>query len=305
MKRIPELDGLRAVAILCVLADHALGRHYIKAGALGVDLFFVLSGFLITSLLLAEGRVSLSGFYIRRARRILPALVTAVCLALVLGTSSQSALYALAFMGNLPDSMGMLKHTWSLAVEEHFYIAWPLLFVLLPKHRTTVLICVIVGALALRLNTPWDWPQTYRFTPARIDAIAIGCLAALYPIRLPKLASAFCMAGITVFVLFATPEELPWGLTVFAFLCAGLVLSPPAWLAAKPLQWIGTRSYGIYLYHFPIFYCISPFPGPYAIKVAFMLLLTLLAAELSYRTVEAYFRQTIGIGKVGGVKVPV
>src|SRR5258708_20126402 len=154
--KIPELDGLRAIAILAVLVTHFTFQTVLTGGYLGVDLFFVLSGFLITSLLLSEeraGKVALGNFYARRALRILPPLFAAVAIALAVGaTSVPAALAAIFFLANIVDiPMGALVPMWSLSVEEHFYALWPLLFIALGRHRVRFAGYAILAVLATRV----------------------------------------------------------------------------------------------------------------------------------------------------------
>jgi len=205
------LDGLRGIAILLVLAYHL---HLLGSGFLGVDLFFVLSGFLITSLLLEEHRrtetICFIAFYRRRALRILPALLLMLAGVLTwaalkspqqLKDSRREAVVVICFGTNMQDRlhhvpMGMLGFTWSLAVEEQFYFIWPaLLFVLLRCRvpRTTIMILMGVGIVAIAIFRSWVfanlppptdmwWPlkllRTYTGPDTRGDSILCGCLAA-------------------------------------------------------------------------------------------------------------------------------
>jgi peptidoglycan/LPS O-acetylase OafA/YrhL len=294
MKYVPQFDGVRAVAILCVLMDHTTTNTGVWY--LGVDIFFVLSGYLITSLLLEEqratGHINIPAFYLRRARRILPALFGMLTFAvLVQAAPIHAALMASVFLGNVlaPHEMEGLSHTWSLAVEEHFYALWPLVFLL--RGRTSILVTVIVAALGIRVASisMGDNYFAYKATPARLDSIAIGCLCALYPrlfvTRYPVVAATL----IGLAFAYVHPRTMNgYGMTVFALLVAGTIAGIVAghfkWLAAAPLRYVGTRSYGIYLYHFPIFTVMTTTPT--AMKIA----LTFIAAEISFRTIEAYFR---------------
>src|SRR5262245_2792631 len=201
--RIPSLDGVRALAILLVILSHA---HFPwddlqawrplkgRCGFVGVQVFFVLSGFLITTLMLREldrtGRLSLRQFYLRRVLRIVPAYAAyLVVLALLQGAglvelSGLSWLslttYTVNFLPSLPP---LISHVWSLSVEEHFYLLWPLLMAgcTLSGCRRVVLGCM-AGALALRWLVLLAWPGGHGvdvWTFTRIDDIAIGCLLAL------------------------------------------------------------------------------------------------------------------------------
>jgi peptidoglycan/LPS O-acetylase OafA/YrhL len=160
--RRPELDGLRGIAILLVVARHADTPGCASGGAIGVTMFFTLSGFLITSLLLEEsastGRVDLAAFYRRRALRLFPALFACIAvtivLAVLLGTwiaSEQMVAAALLYFGNWAliarAEAGVLGHTWSLSVEEQFYVTWPLVLVLFGRSRRAVIWLAGTGAL--------------------------------------------------------------------------------------------------------------------------------------------------------------
>src|SRR6266446_3777966 len=201
MKYCPALDGLRAISVLMVLAVHL---KVTSGGFLGVDIFFVLSGFLISNILLnelqAEHRINFLQFYLRRARRLAPGLFALLLLAGLLWRSTMghesflgAAIPALFYYQNWAlcfktlGSVGILAQTWSLSIEEQFYIFWPLLLVLLIRlvpdsRRAAVLVGVLtLGLAGLRtllycLNSPLG---SYVSTLARADAILVGCIFAL------------------------------------------------------------------------------------------------------------------------------
>lgn len=292
------------MAILAVMEWHLpAATRLFSAGFLGVDIFFVLSGFLITSLLVAEqartGSVSLRDFYERRARRILPPLFAAALLAVVLVPPAPIAPWAaITLLGNVPDlgSMGSLRHTWSLAVEEHFYIAWPLLFIFLrPRARTAALVAAVVVAFTLRMYARDDFHLSYCATPARMDSIAIGCLCALHfdRFRVKAWLAYACMIGVALFVIYGKMDFMRGpGFTILALLTAvsiaAIVAGSPinAVLRSSTMQYLGTRSYGLYLYQTPLFMFMSASGmPPWQILIA-----TFLVAELSYRTIEAWTR---------------
>jgi len=297
MTRIPGLDGIRAIAVLPVMGIHAI-EHRMPGGFLGVDLFFVLSGYLITSLLMREERVSLTAFYRRRALRILPPLVAAIALALALGVAGVIAPVAFFYANYVPaPSLKGLTHTWSLAVEEHFYLAWPLLFIALGRQRARLLTTLVAAALCLRV---WlyildaDLVALYRNTLARMDALAIGCLAALGGIRVHcNLGLAALAAACVAFLLvpWGGAAIMTYGFTAFAIVCMAAVVAARdiPWLEHPVLVYIGRRSYGLYVYHFPTFMAMDvQFAGLNGyLRLAMKLAATFAIAELSFRTLES------------------
>lgn len=319
MNKIPELDGLRAIAVLPVIALHFSYLKWVVGGYLGVDLFFVLSGFLITSLLIAEeraGKVSLRSFYARRALRILPPLVATILLALALDlTGVRGALATLFFASNMVESrtLGGLLHTWSLAVEEHFYVAWPLLFIVLGHRRPRFLAWTILLVLAVRIVLLSMKMDVYTPTYTRADSLAVGCLAAvLYASSPPRLgawvgpAALGAVAACFLFVPWMDFLMQSFGFTLFAIACAAVIVACISregalnrLLVWAPLQYVGQRSYGLYLYHMPVFLALEPYrvegdAGSLFWTSVARVLATFGIAEVSYRTIEAWAR---GYGK--------
>jgi peptidoglycan/LPS O-acetylase OafA/YrhL len=289
----PELDGVRAIAIALVVGLHSFG--WPRKGALGVDLFFVLSGFLITTLLLEEraqtGRVSLPAFFRRRALRLLPALLTMLCVY----ATVESALgrrpwlgivFGLAYVANIAEAAGStalqpgLGHLWSLAQEEQFYLLWPALLLIairrgvMPLRLLGFLILVIViERLVFFANGVALEPRIYRGPDTHADPLLVGCAAAfVFRLRRPAwverssahlaivalaLVTAAAIAGAHLGIYFYVLPVLP----AFAGICALLILSvawtatgPVAWLlATKPFVFLGRISYSLYLWHVPIF----------------------------------------------------
>ena len=260
----PELDGIRGLAILLVLAQHINLPSSALAGMMGVNLFFVLSGYLITSLLLTEqdatGRISLRRFYERRVRRLLPALVavliaTGVLMAVMgrLGDYWGQAAVSLFYVSDIAKAigydLGYVGHTWSLALEEQFYLLWPALVILLPRRfLLPALTAGIVGALALQLLLlPVDVLALFR-PDVRADSILWGCLISLMPRTAPRWAAI--AGGIGVGVL-AFTWVWPYAIglsSIFAALFISGAASLRPILANRALVRIGQISYGLYLW---------------------------------------------------------
>jgi peptidoglycan/LPS O-acetylase OafA/YrhL len=326
----PWLDGLRAVAVVMVVVQHTFGAIPIDLGFVGVGLFFGLSGYLITSLLLderaARGRVSLSSFYLRRAARLLPALVLVLvaCNALFLlqgdlaplrgslAAITYTANYVQVFDANWLRAYGP---TWSLAVEEHFYIMWPLVllgvtgrFGLRTALKVTLSLCLVslawraalagMGARYLLLGVG---------SVERADALLYGCASAI-ALRLGWRPRAWMLwigiAAVAVSPIVFNHESYPTlviGSAVVAIAAAAVVAGmdfvAPAWLrrclSLRPIVLIGVLSYGIYLWHGPLMRIVQNFahesPGYRAIAV----LIAVLLAGLSHRFVEVPIRSLV------------
>jgi peptidoglycan/LPS O-acetylase OafA/YrhL len=347
---IPAIDGLRALAVMAVVLYHAeIGLF--GGGFIGVDIFFVISGYLITSLLLAErtggaGRVNLPGFWARRARRLLPAL-----LALVGGSLLYTVLFlpdevsslrgdALASLGYVTnwylifedqsyfEALGrpsLLRHLWSLAVEEQFYVFFPLIFAAvlarLYVRYALALVCAVVLAsvalMAVIFEPGIDPSRVYYGTDTRIAVILSGAaLAFLWrPGDLPRRAAALtartadawglaALVGLVCVAIAATDDGAflyRGGFLAVAVLTAVLIASavhPNATLikgilARRPLVWLGTRSYSVYLWHWPVFMLTRP-GEDVAIDgvelLAVRLAITIVLAEASFRLIEAPVR---------------
>ncbi len=277
MRRIPSLDGLRAVSISLVVVGHWVEVHYRSdvAGAfanLGVRIFFVISGYLITTLLLKEyGKTSTIGlqeFYVRRAYRILPAAIVFMLPVFVIFWHeltwyhmAAAALYLTNFDFSHPWFLG---HLWSLSVEEQFYLLWPGVLKKWHRHRVAILVGVVLFAPVYRvachfLKLHGRADETF---PAVADVLAIGCLLAIFAARLPKIKIAWALAMILPVVLvpmywgamrFHTTAVLLlvlWPLMHLSI--AGLLLhvvERPYWiLNVRPVEWLGKISYSLYLW---------------------------------------------------------
>jgi peptidoglycan/LPS O-acetylase OafA/YrhL len=346
---MPGLDGLRAIAVISVLLYHAAFSWAI-GGFLGVEVFFVISGYLITSLLLSEWRdretIDLRNFWLRRARRLLPALfvviaVTTLVAVIFLPDEVASlrgdVLSALAYVTNWNfifaqksyfEALGrpsLVQHLWSLAVEEQFYLVWPLLFIggMRVFGRKRFPIVVVAGAVASVvlmwvLYVPGGDPsRVYYGTDTRAAGILVGCALAFVwsPWRLRPTVSSGArrvlnvVGGIGLVLLL----QMLWKTDEFssALYRGGLlrldlitavviaVLVHPAaslgrFVGMRPLRWVGLRSYGIYLWHWPVFQLTRP-----GVDISLTgwplfglrLAITLVLAELSYRLIELPVRR--------------
>jgi peptidoglycan/LPS O-acetylase OafA/YrhL len=355
LRYAPGLDGIRAFAVAAVVAYHigtTSGAVVLPGGFLGVDVFFVLSGYLITSLLVVEtnqhGRISIRKFYVRRARRLLPALF-----ALLLIVGAVGALWlpqqAARLRGDLIAALGyytnwwliaenssyfatdgdrpaLLTHLWSLAVEEQYYLIWPLILVALAAvraRRGVMLVIVLAGVVAsavaaAMMYDPFSDPsRVYYGTDTRAVAPLLGAALALavrpwkHRRRISRglrrtLDTAGIMALLGLAVVAAVLSDSDdvlylGGFSAIALLGAvvvGVAGHPGTalgeMLGTQPLRWLGERSYAIYLWHWPV--CVLTRPGTdipvtgwanAALRVAIAIVL----ADLSYRFIETPIRR--------------
>jgi peptidoglycan/LPS O-acetylase OafA/YrhL len=324
----PQLDGLRAAAVVAVIVFHARGSWF-PGGYIGVDVFFVLSGYLISSILVREhdatGQVSMRRFYVRRALRLVPALVllsavVAVAFALVPGVEDRAATlvgvataltYTSSLVAAAGGDLGWMLPTWSLSVEEYFYVAWPLLLVvLLRRRRPLVWVALLTGLavvyrLAAGLLSDWSIQRIAYGPDTRAEQLLIGCLLALVLSRgRLRIASWQVLGGVLFLAAFlVVPPDLggPFyrsgGSTLVALAAAlvigGLSLEPQGWLAriasTRPLVWIGQRSYGLYLWNLPIIGLVAATAVPEPFQMPVKLVLSFVVPALSYRYVEQPF----------------
>jgi len=352
----PALDGLRGLAVAAVIAYH-LG--HVPGGFLGVDLFFVLSGFLITSLLLREhtrsGRIDLRRFWERRARRLLPALAATLVAVVVaarvgldhtrlpalrwdaLTTAGYVANWRYAWApasGYFAADPSPLRHTWSLAIEEQYYVVWPLVVVgvLALAGRRGGARARVVGAVALAgagASTAWmalhagDWStdRLYLGTDTRLAAPLAGALLACLlhhrsgadgtpvpprrgalPRWAPSALTGVAVAGLALAVAVVHAED-GWmyrgGFLGVAALAAAAVAggvadgngSAARLLAARPLRWVGERSYGLYLYSWPTQVVAEAQGVDGAALTALTLAVAVPVAAASYRWLEMPVRR--------------
>ena len=348
----PDIQGIRALAVGLVVAHH-VAPSFLTGGYLGVDVFFVVSGYIITALLLREadrdGRISLRGFYARRARRILPAatlvtIVTAVGSLLTLSllrtqtvlvdalwTSGFAANVRLALTGTDYFAQGQppspLRHYWSLAVEEQFYLLWPLLLLLclvlvrrrgggprdLRRVAGGLLAVVVAGSLAWSVWATWASPTTAYFsTFTRAHELAIGAACALLPrtLRLPGgIRTGLGLVGIAGIAVTAWVYTLDTDFPGVAALVpvlatAALIVAGEGagdrpgpvtrLLGTAPLVRVGDLSYSLYLWHWPVIVLVRSNLGPErfgSISVRLLTLAVVVALSwATYRFVETPFR---------------
>ena len=380
---LPGLDGLRAIAVVAVMVWHA-DHSWLQGGFLGVEVFFVISGYLITLLLISEkertGRVRIGQFWLRRARRLLPALFTmmsalAIYMALFrprpMGNTRGDLLGGTFYVSNwfqiwvgqayaAAEDFAPLKHLWSLAVEEQFYLVWPLVMMVLLKRRgdrlprlatwllgVSLFIALVTALLfvggesvrgtsctsadsngylqvfgrcvnvneALYLNTfsraggimmgaafAMVWRPVaimrgpLRKRGRRVDVVALVGMAGLW----------LLMTRVELFNEFTAQydSQLFRGGFLLTGLCTIAIIAAAthrrSWLGRllgiRPLNWVGTRSYGLYLYHWPIYQIIRTPGEPLSwSQFAIAMLITLPVTELSYRLIEVPIRT----GRVG------
>ena len=301
------MDGLRAISILMLLVG-----HYFSRGdhppllplnfSIGVRIFFVISGYLITAILLREhertGTISLRQFYLRRAFRILPAaLVFMVFISIaywhVLRWYNIAAMFL--YLGNYDLTRPwMIGHLWSLGVEEQFYFLWPGVLKKWYRHRVAILLGVVALVPVFRVacyltRIPGGG---YGMFPAVADMLAFGCLLAVFGGRVPKISRYAALAMVAVVILVPLYEQTSVARTLFGlfalyplmfFSIAGILLhvvqTPYSILNCAPVVWLGRLSYSLYLWQQPFFF--DPAPRPlYRLSFGFGL------ACLSYYLVE-------------------
>lgn len=343
---IPGLDGLRAFAVLAVIAYH-FNLRFAIGGFLGVGVFFVISGYLITSKLLSqlesENKFSLLEFWNRRIRRLLPAVYTMIItifiwvtlfnrklITTVLSDGLSSIIYSsnwwfifhkVSYFQSF-NSPSPLKNLWSLAIEEQFYIIWPIVLLVgvkLFKNRTKfanfILILALCSAMVMgiKYNPGLDPSRVYYGTDTRAFELLIGCyMAMIFPIKKVlssnsdntkiKTLNITTLFTFTVFILSVSFVHeyqsflYRGGMLLLSFNSAILtacICNPKSYLGRllswRPLSLIGKRSYGIYLWHYPIIILTTPLSQIGQInglRMFLQLLVTFMIAELSYRYIE-------------------
>lgn len=328
-----HIDGLRAIAVLAVIANH-FSPSWLPSGFLGVDVFFVISGYVITASLLSRPSETfasfLLGFFQRRIQRLLPALLACVLVTAVLigmlnpqpRSSLMTGISALFGVANLylyqqsvdyfapAAQANAFTHTWSLGVEEQFYLLYPSLFWLLAGgriRRPARMLPLVIGGLSLVSYVAFVQlfasrpAAAYFFSPLRFWELGLGCLlcAGRNSAAMAWVQRAMAQRGVLalpglVACLWLPADQLVAASTV-AVLLTGLLLVPPAGLGMKVLTWpplrhIGLISYSLYLWHWSVLVLARWSVGVTAANAAWLLIAMFLLAEASYRWVESPLR---------------
>jgi peptidoglycan/LPS O-acetylase OafA/YrhL len=295
MQYVPALDGVRAIAIFLVMLSHVAVPGF-AGGGMGVDVFFVLSGFLITTLLMeemdAKGRINVLHFYARRLLRLYPALLLMLLIYAVffhilrhvlphaeqLESAKDITLaalyltdYAIAF--GFQSKNSLLAHTWSLAVEEHFYLVWPWLLPVLNRtfrgrKLVIALFALFVAATAWKLFclAVQPWEKVYFRFDTRMAGLILGSLLAVCrerKIRIPGADYGLALSGAAFLYVIATMPSMEIGTAqttipeVFTFFLINKIMQAKAWQPAQMLAhkipvFFGRISYALYLFHFPV-----------------------------------------------------
>lgn len=326
MRRLTALDGLRTVAVLLVFAHH-VDQHALPGGFIGVDVFFVISGYLITSLLLREqemtGDISVSRFYLRRALRLYPALVVLVLVVTPIAAVEHigwpvpdgfaALFYVTNFWSSVFGHLTLLLHTWSLSVEEQFYLVWPIVLLFMLR-RSLPLRPILIGLAAISVLITYAVSAVptihhhvvIQYLPtSHLAELVAGILLAVgelhepkrWLVRLSGLPVALLALGALVVAEFTLSTDW-WAFPLATIACwppvAHLVLHRESWISAAlrwpPLVWLGRRSYAFYLWHYPIILLLHRQPTLAQWEVAAIALpLTLAIAAVSWRLVETPF----------------
>ncbi|MEO0314518.1 MAG: hypothetical protein RI928_974 [Pseudomonadota bacterium] len=348
---LPGLEGLRAFAVLAVILYHLDIPGLFSSGFLGVDIFFTVSGFLITAQLIRQfqrdGTIAIGNFYLKRARRLFPA-VLALLVFCVLVTewfvrdaawrTRSDLLPALFYFSNwwqifseqsyfeMSGRPALLQHLWSLAIEEQFYIVWPLLLLIILRRFRERGVLLIAATLALLssgwmmyLSARYGYPQSqdpsriYLATDTHTMGLFLGATlaAAWNPWQtqtshgtaiaraLTDFLGVICISALLWAMLFVTeydPALYQGGFFWACLFSIGLVFAAAqkdstlsTWMSIQPLAWLGKRSYGLYLWHWPVFALLRPefeLSDNAWTQAGIRLTLTLVLTELSYQLIE-------------------
>lgn len=331
----PDIDGLRAVAVLSILFFH-LGIAPFSGGYVGVDIFFVISGYLITSIIVREisaGNFSVAKFYERRVRRILPALAVVLIATMAMGAVllspaqfedlGKAAAATSVFSSNIyfflgagyfdgPSELKPLLHTWSLAVEEQFYILFPFVLMLVARYGGAryfrwLVVLAAVSFVACAIVTPQREIAAFYLIPFRAWELLIGGVLALrivpaFPNRVAANLASLLGVAMMLFAVFAYTHETTFpgvaaaaptigtALVIHAGMSDGLFVNRV--LATRPMVFVGLISYSLYLWHWPAVVYAKHFliNEPTDLETVVILGFILVASTLSWRYVETPFR---------------
>ena len=337
MRHIPALDGLRGVAVIAVMLFHFGTRELVPGGFLGVDVFFVLSGFLVTSLLLEEwkrsGSIDVRGFYGRRFFRLAPALpllfvayaaVTTFRLSAGVASDSEPAgliITAFATLAGLLNWVPVFTtiahvpgHLWSVSVEMQFYLVWPLILLGalrmgLSRSALFKLVCglAVASVVAPALLELEGWHRIYFGSDYRLHGLLFGSAVACWYATAPQSPVAArpwaivvaCAVALLVTLTLTVPTHrvpsalfaVPATALASTVLVASLLRPETAWvgrwLEVPALRYVGTRSYGLYLWHYALMQWFRMLGLDSVLVAAVLFVLTFAVAELSYRLVES------------------
>lgn len=345
---LPGLDGLRALAVIAIIIYH-LNPKWLSGGFLGVDTFFIISGYLITSLLIHEykhtGSINLMQFWKKRIKRLLPAVLFLISIVLIytlmfepniIKNVKQDAIAALFYVSNwwyifhdvsYFDSFKImpLKHLWSLAIEEQFYIFWPILLLILLRIKKLkqhflliIFVCSLISLLTMFLiaQPNVDNSRVYFGTDTRLQTLLLGVLLAYIwppfrlkaqihlPLKIVIESFGFISIALLIFFIMTVSSNDNWfyfGGIYFISLCTLPAIASavhPSTFLAKVLSnrifsWIGQRSYSLYLWHYPVITFMNKHfvQGQIPVYIIVIeIILTLILAECSYRYVEVPIR---------------
>ena len=347
MKYRSEIDGLRTIAVLSVICYHAqivvFGHDFFKGGFVGVDIFFVISGYLISRILLSElfekGKISFLQFYERRARRILPILFTVFLVSFPLAYKyllpnqfieyAQSILSATFFGSNIffyftntqygaEDSLLQpFLHTWSLGVEEQFYILFPIVLLVAYKFAKNHLVTIIAVLILISIQYA-DWQSTkntqlnFFMLTSRLWELGIGSLLAFYELKYGRvkhelLNQAMPLLGLAMIahaiVFFNNQTPHPSLITLLPTLGTALIILYSAkqtdlvgkFLSWKPIVGVGLISYSMYLWHYPLFAFarMADTNGLHNDEKYLLIVLTIILSIISYFLIEKHFRNRL------------
>lgn len=332
----PDIDGLRAIAVLSVIFYHS-GFGWFSGGYVGVDVFFVISGFLITTIIVREiaaQNFSIAGFYERRVRRILPAIMAVVIFCLVVGSLlletgdfenlARSSIANNLFLANMyfyfqagyfdaPAELKPLLHTWSLSVEEQYYLIFPLMLLLIAKYCSRkyllfLLPLLLLSFIACVLGMAVDPSAVFYFLPTRGWELLIGsvlAIAAIPPLLNTIGRNALALLGLALIiysvVVFDDDTVFPGSVAAIPTIGSALLIYTGAsgatlvgrLLSARPVVFVGLISYSLYLWHWPLIVFAKYYKAVDLSRLEELLLLVVifLASVLSWRFVETPFRK--------------